>query len=162
MFKIVESELPKAELIIIGDGPDRKFCEDYVSTNNLKNVKLLGNLSYEDTLGHIAESTMIVQPSNEEAFGRVIMEGYQFEKPAVAHSIGHFPRYIENGKNGILVPPGNPEKFAQAVLKLAHDKKLRNKMGKNGKKFLEEQPTWNDLAGDVYKIYKDLWDKGDK
>lgn len=158
-FKIVQGKLPDAELTVIGDGPDMGFCEDFIARNGLKNVKLTGNLSYEETIEHIANTDIIAQPSREEAFGRVVLEGFQFRKPTVAHKIDHLAITITHGKNGMLVEPGKPEDFAAAIIELAQNSKLRDKLGKRGFDDLKKYPGWDELADDMYQLYIDIYNE---
>jgi glycosyltransferase involved in cell wall biosynthesis len=158
-FKIVSKESEDIQLSLIGDGPDRTYCERFIENNNLKKIYLMGKLDYESTLRHINESDIIVLPSKLEAQGRAIIEGYQFSKPAIGTRVGGVPELIKHNKTGLLVDPEEPNELANVILKLAHDPELRKKMGKNGYEFLKTMPTWQDLADDIYNQYLDIWEK---
>jgi glycosyltransferase involved in cell wall biosynthesis len=158
-FKIASLEKEDISLSLIGDGPDRQYCERFILENDLKNINILGRLDYSSTMEHIDESDIIVLPSKLEAQGRAIIEGYQFSKPAIGTKVGGIPELIEHGKTGLLVEPEQPNELAKAILKLANDPKLRQELGKNGFEFLKTMPTWQDLADDIYKEYIDIWQR---
>ncbi len=158
-FEIVTKTRQDITLSLVGDGPDRKFCEEFIKEHQLKNVHILGRLDYEATLKQIYNSDIIVIPSKLEAQGRAITEGYLFSKPAIGTKIGGIPELIKDGETGILVEPENPQELAKAILKLAGDKELRLRLGKNGSKFLESMPTWQNLAEDIYHEYVEMCKK---
>ena len=164
-FKIIEEKKANGEvtlkgsisLTLIGDGPDRSYCQEYIKSNRLKNIKLAGSQDYPTTLHRIGECDIVVLPSREEANPRVVLEAFQFGKPVIATRVGGTPELITNNENGLLVASESPLELANAILELAGDPELRNKLGENGKRFLESMPTWEDLADDIYKEYLSMY-----
>ena len=61
----------------------------------------------------------------------VVLEAGLAGLPVVASNVGGVPEIIENGKDGLLVPPANPEELAKAIKKLIGDKNLRENLAKN-------------------------------
>ena len=61
----------------------------------------------------------------------VIMEAYEFGLPVIAYHMGNMDLIIDDGKTGYLPEAFDTHKFAQAMLKLAHDDELRQKMSIN-------------------------------
>ena len=102
---------------------------------------------------------LVLSSASDEGNPRVILESFQFSRPVIATAAGGTPELIEDGENGLLPPPKNPEEFANAILRLSRDPKLREKLGRNGKKFLDKLPTWDDLARDIHEIYEDIWSR---
>ncbi|MFO8050916.1 MAG: glycosyltransferase family 4 protein [Thermoplasmatota archaeon] len=160
-MRIVQERDPSIKLTIVGEGGMRKELEEYMEKNDLRNVELRGFVEdYHDVLRMMAGSDILVLSSaSDEGNPRVILESFQFERPVIVTAAGGTPELIEDGKNGLLLPPREPEPFAEAILKLAHDGKLRKKLGKAGKRFLEKLPTWDDLADEIYEVYRDIWDR---
>lgn len=68
-----------------------------------------------------------------EPFGRVILEGMALGKPVIATDIGGVLELVEDGVTGRLVPPGDPEALATALLELLGDTGLRERLGSNGR-----------------------------
>ncbi|MEA3558219.1 MAG: glycosyltransferase family 4 protein [Candidatus Thermoplasmatota archaeon] len=160
-MKIVQEKDPSIRLTIVGEGGMRGELESYIKENGLENTKLRGFIEdYHDVLKIMAGSDILVLSSaSDEGNPRVILESFQFERPVIATAAGGTPELIEDGENGLLLPPKEPELFAEAILKLSHDAKLRKKLGKGGKRFLDRLPTWDDLAEDIYKVYSDIWER---
>jgi glycosyltransferase involved in cell wall biosynthesis len=69
------------------------------------------------TLSSLSEGTSIT-----------LLEAMASGKPVVVTNVGGNPSVVEQGVNGILVPAGEPDLLAQALLKLASDSKLRQSM----------------------------------
>ena len=61
----------------------------------------------------------------------VIMEAFEFGLPVIAYHMGAMDLIIDDGKTGFLPEAFDPHKFAQAMLKLAHDEELRARMSAN-------------------------------
>jgi glycosyltransferase involved in cell wall biosynthesis len=82
---------------------------------------------------------IVVDAAWEEAFGMVVIEPMVFGRPVVATNAGGIPEIIENGVNGILVPPKNHEALADAVLTLVFDESLRSRLGENAQRIVSER-----------------------
>ena len=157
-FKIIESKRDDVHLTLIGEGGLEDETKAYIADNNLKNITMIRRLDeYTDLLNEMANTDILVLSSRYgEGNPRVFLEVFQFSKPVVATTAGGTPDVITDGENGLLVPPEDPKAFAKAVLKLVNDKKLRRKLGKNGKKFVDTIPSWYDLANEFYDEYLNI------
>lgn len=157
-FKIISSKRKNVYLTVIGEGGMKDELHQYIKDNKLDRVTMIDRIDeYSDLVRRMAECDILVLSSRAaEGNPRVILESFQFERPVVATAAGGTPELIENEVNGMLVEIENPEKFAEAVIKLVDDPKLRKKVGKNGRKFLERIPSWEDLAEEMYGEYISL------
>ena len=86
---------------------------------------------------------IFVLPSLKEGLPYVILEAGLARLPVIASSVGGIPEIIENGKDGLLVPPANSKELATAIKKLVGNKTLRENLAKNlrekySKNFLEK------------------------
>ncbi len=151
-FKLASYQSNNISLKIIGGGPMRSYCEDFINENHL-NAKLLGILNHGKTLEEIYNSDIVVMASRTESYGRVIMEAFEFEKPVIATKVGGIPQLLKDGENGMLVEPCDPSGLADAMLKLSKDKALREELGKNGKKSLMEMPTFEEISKNILDFY---------
>ena len=76
-------------------------------------------------------SSVFLLPSRWEGWPMVIMEAFEFGLPVIAFHTGAMDLIIDDGKTGFLPEAFDVDKFAQAMLKLAHDDELRRKMSRN-------------------------------
>ena len=148
------SEKSDMELIIIGDGPDRKELEDMAGSLP---VDFTGELPYRETLKKIAASHALVLPSHEEANPRVILEAYSVSVPVIATDVGGVSEEVTDGRTGILVPPDDVDELSTALLKMASERDMLDEMGSEGRRFLKGLPDWNELSETIYENYLEMW-----
>ena len=72
--------------------------------------------------------------------------------PIVASNISGISDVVKNGENGLLVPVGNSDALADAIIYLIENEAVREKMGKNGKEKIEEY-SWQKIAKETEKVY---------
>jgi glycosyltransferase involved in cell wall biosynthesis len=158
-FKKVLNEIKDSYLVLVGDGDmvseyKKLSKESGISTN----VIFTGFILEDELIDYYKSSDIVVLPSTtvQEGFGMVLIEGNACEKPVIGTKIGGIQYVIKNGKTGLLVPPKDSEALANSIIKLLKDKKLAGKMGKNGKKLVEEKYNWDHLAEMTEKVYTEL------
>lgn len=103
------------EIVIIGGGGEKNRLTEMIRKSDLTDcVRLLGQVSNEEKIKILQQSTFYVHPSLYENFGVVLIEAMAAGKPVVSTDCGA-PREIINETNGILVPIRNPEKLAEGM-----------------------------------------------
>jgi len=93
--------------------------------------------------------------SEQEAFGRIIIEAQSSGVPCVATNVGGIPEIIEDGKTGLLCERSNPADIAKKVLTFYRDMSLRNKFAENARKSVEEKYTLNEMMDGTLKVYRE-------
>lgn len=112
-------------LLVVGDGPERdplKVLADGLPVHFLGYRKDLGAIFRDAT-------DLLLAPSRQEAFGRVIIEAAFAGVPAVGARVDGIPEAIEEGVTGLLVATESPDELAAAIGRLAEDGPLRTRMG---------------------------------
>ena len=117
-LKIIREKVP-AQVIFMGS-------EDPITGSQIKKRIRLLNLDnyvhfytpqpYDKVPPYYKAADIIVIPSLSESFGLTILENMALGNVVVASDVGGVPDLIENGKNGILVPPADPKKLADAII----------------------------------------------
>jgi len=126
--------LPKdmARLVVIGDGPDRAALERQITKLGLTNrVQLLGYVSDDQKLAALRAADIFALVSEHEGFGLVYLEAAAQALPIVAGTVGGQLDFLEHGRTGWLVPPGDVEALTHALMSLATQPELRHQMGQN-------------------------------
>lgn len=133
-FSEVVRVVPAAKLVVAGEGPERRKMETIAGNLEVMSyVRLCGFVENVSPLYALAD--ILVQPSlpGYESFSNSALEAMSFGLPVVATTCGGFPELIADGKNGLLVPPGDVEKTAGAIIRLAKDETLRKRLGESGR-----------------------------
>ena len=122
------SEGSKAELVLVGDGPDRPAASDLVRKLGLgRRVRFLGE---RDALPELlAPADVFVLASAEESFGLSALEAMACGVPVVATRVGGVPEVIEDGKSGLLAPAEDLAAFAERLRELLFDRDRARSMG---------------------------------
>lgn len=99
---------------------------------------------------------LLVLPSHNEPFGRVLIEAMSVGKAVVATQSGGAPEIVEPEETGLLVPPEDPEALAQALVRLLHDDDLRARLGQAGQKRAGEKFDVRRVVKQVESIYVEV------
>jgi L-malate glycosyltransferase len=120
------------------------------------NVVYCTDRSWEDAMHIIKSSEVVVVPSRMESLPTTIKEAFFLNVPVVGTNVGGIPELITNNETGILVPPENPDKLAQAVNELLSDKQKAEKLAVNGNTFVKNNMTWDVILPKYIKFYENL------
>jgi glycosyltransferase involved in cell wall biosynthesis len=123
--------------LVIGDGREKERIHELVAQLGLDElVDLRGYVS--DLIGAFRELDILVIPSLQESFGMVAVEAMAMGIPVVASRVGGLPEVIQDGVTGVLVPPANPRKLADAIGNLMDNPEVRFQMGQSGRARVRE------------------------
>ena len=88
-------------LLICGNGPEEKWCKDYVNKNRINNIKFLGNISHDDLMKLISQSMCLLYPTKYyETFGLSIVEAYSVGTPSIVADFGNAGSLVEDKMTG--------------------------------------------------------------
>lgn len=122
----------KGRLILAGDGPMRSNMEDLVRSLGIEaQAQLLGHRSDVPDLMGAADTLLLT--SRSEAQSQALTQGIGLGLPAVATAVGGVPEVVMHERTGLLVPAGNPDAVASALIRLAADPDLRRRLGNAGR-----------------------------
>ena len=146
-------EVPDAFYVIIGRGDDTERLKQIAKHFNVENkVIFKENIETDTLISFYNLCDLFILPSIKEGFGIVFLEAMYFSKACIGADAGGIPEVIKNGETGILCNPNNIQELSQSVIKLLKDDKLRNEMGKSGKKRLEEYFTFEKFKLNLQNI----------
>lgn len=125
-FKTISQKIPKAELIICGDGPSKSYLKQL---SNGYNVDFKGYVSLEEKMKLYASTWIFASPSLMEGFGITWIEAGYFKLPVVVYDIG-----IDtvDSSCAALVELNNISGLTDKIYELLTNKDLRCKMGEEG------------------------------
>ena len=102
------------------------------------------------------ETDIFLMPSRIDAYGIAHLEAWASGKPVIGANIGATPEVIRNNVDGLLVEFNNYEDIANKVVTLLKNERLSDKMGQEGKKKVQENLSWYDVAKKTHQVYMEL------
>lgn len=143
---------PNSPLLIVGDGTIKEELVKLAQRVGVSNkVIFTGMVLYRKVPLYINASDICVLPATRELNERIgssalkLCEYMACGKPVVASRFSGF-EMIEDNETGILVQPEDPPELATAIVRLLQDEELRKEMGKNGRRYVVENRSWESVA----------------
>lgn len=131
-FKIFMKENKDWNLIIVGEGKERKNLEKQIKKNNLESRVYLEHAT-NNVKKYFLNSSTFLLPSRWEGFGMVVLEALETGVPVIAFDINAMREIFGDSKAKILVEQNNIEEYAKAMLKIAENDEYRKTLGRNAK-----------------------------
>jgi glycosyltransferase involved in cell wall biosynthesis len=152
---VVAKDLPGTKFVVAGDGSLKKSLEKLSLELGLKEkIKFLG--WQDNSLEIISVLDILVQPSLNEAVGRVLLEAQALGVAVVASRTGGIPEIVKDEVAGILVEPGDHQAIAQALSELLKNDRLRNEMAIAGRDWVRDNFDSRKMVDNIKDIYKRL------
>jgi len=120
------------------------------------NVVYCTNRSWKDAMHIIKSSRMVVVPSRMESLPTTVKEAFYLNVPVIGSDVGGIPELIKHNETGLIVPPENPSKLAEAVNELLSDKEKSKKLAANGNNFIKNNMTWDVILPKYVEFYEEL------
>ncbi len=155
---LVARNNPNVLFDVAGKGPSRKLIEDRIKELGIEdNIKLTGFVPDELLPVYYNAADYFVLPSaSGEGLPLVLFEAMACGLPVIATTVGGTPEIISHMKNGVLVPPRNPEAMAEALSKLLAEEKLGPTIGEEAKKNVENRFTWEENLRQLKGVYNEF------
>lgn len=151
------------QYIIAGDGPLRKNLEDLASELKIKNhIRFLGAVEQDEVLKLYQQAHIFILPSvtasngDREGQALVLQEAQAFGLPVISTFHNGIPEGILDGKSGFLVPERDIDALAKKLEFLIEHPEIWPKMGKYGRKFVEEKYDSKKLNQRLVELYQKL------
>ncbi|WP_162605033.1 glycosyltransferase [Geomonas terrae] len=141
-FRFVADRRIKSKLIIIGEEETeyKKFLLELISQLHLEEYVIF--IGFREDMPDVFKSlNLVVVASLAEPFGRTTIEAMAAGKPVIATNTGASPEIVLDGVTGLLVPPGAPEKMADAIFKVLGNATLAKEMGEAGRQRVQTEFT---------------------
>ncbi len=154
-WKDVSPEFPDARLILLGEGPSRQNL-----VASAENLGIAGTVRFEgrvdDVPDRLRSADIFVLPSLQEGMPNSLLEAMASGLPAIATRIGGVLDLVEDGVDGRLVEPGNPEMFAAAMRDLIGDPAKRERYGGAAAERISRTHSLESRAAQYQALYEVL------
>ena len=123
-FAEVRRQRGDARLVVVGDGEERGALIGLAEELGLRErVRFAG--WRDDVFGTLSALDIFAFPSLNEGMGKALVEAMYMGLPCVATRVGGIPEAVEDGRTGLLCPPGDPASLAEALFRMLTDRPLR-------------------------------------
>jgi glycosyltransferase involved in cell wall biosynthesis len=149
------SEVPDAVFALAGEGPERSRLEGLAERLGVADrVRFLGRR--EDVPELLATCDVFALPSLYEGTSLAVLEAMAARRAVVSSAIGGTEELIDDGRSGLLVPPGDAGALSAALRRLLGDPGLREQLAGHARERVERDFTRAGMAGRVGAVYGEL------
>ncbi len=146
---------------LIGDGDEREKILALIDELGLTSTsRWLGTQPHHVVLEHFRTADLFIlgcevaSDGDRDGIPNVLLESMAMEVPVVVTDISAIPELVQDGKTGLLVPPGHPRKMAEAMLRLLTDVKLRKRITAAARQRVAEAFDNRQLIRDLAELYE--------
>jgi len=155
--KMLDARGVNFTLQIIGEGPLEKALRKLVKELGLsERITFLGKLQRRLLGNYYQTADVTCIPSLSEPLGLVVLEALVSATPVVGSDVGGIPFIIENGKNGLIVPPGDPRSIADAIEKLNSNRQKLRVLTHSAASFFDSRFSWLGVGRQIGEILNDI------
>jgi L-malate glycosyltransferase len=137
------------DLLFLCIGPETNYSKElwrHLPSDLKDHVAVIDEVSEGEKHGLIRESEMLILMSTTESFGIVLLEAWLHGKPVIGARAGALQAVIQDGKDGLLVEPGNHVELATTIEFLLDNPALCSTLGANGRSKTLTEYNWDRLA----------------
>ncbi len=145
----------------MGEGPWRETIRRAAENRGLHQVvTFAGRVSEDDLHGYYGSCDIFVLPAvvdskgDTEGLGVVLLEALRFERPVIGSDVGGIPDIVRPGETGWLVPPGDPEALAAAILEIADDPDQARRIARQGRAYAARRFSLERITEELTSVYR--------
>ena len=151
---IVREKVPGARLVIVGAGDRRRALEALTRSMGLDDaVQFTGFVSEAEKLRLLTRAEVAAYPSSKEGWGITVIEANACGVPVVAARVPGLRDAVVDGETGVLVPLGDREAMARALIDLLHDRERRERLAGNAVA-RSRLYTWENTARETLRLIR--------
>jgi starch synthase len=146
------------QVVLCASAPDTPEIEERLrrAVPRHPNVLWINEMAPVDVVVQLySHAAVFACPSVYEPFGLINLEAMACETPVVASAVGGILEVVEDGKTGLLVPPGHPDELAAALGRVLENPALGRSLGQAGRRRIEAQFSWASVAERTEHVYAD-------
>lgn len=138
--------------LVVGEGPNLEHLRTLATQLGAGGLVTFAGFRPELT-PYVAAMDVFVAPSLKESLPLAVLEAMSLRRATVASRVGDLPHVIEDGKNGLLIPPGDVEALCAAIRQLAADQAVRARMGAEARATIVARYSAEAMSRRLEEIY---------
>jgi glycosyltransferase involved in cell wall biosynthesis len=162
----VLKDYPDARVMLVGDGAKRQAMEQLARELDIKQAVIFtGMVAHTDVPRYMAAADIAVVPYpllDQDIWlsPLKLFEYLATGSAIIASDVGQLSEWIDDGRNGLLVPPGDVPAFAASIERLIHDPDLRSRLGQSAREDAIEKHSWDRYLSDLEDLYYSVLAEG--
>ena len=153
----VLQEVPAARFVIVGEGALEPSLKGQARRLGVSDRITFPGFR-KDIPSFLSLFQVFVMPSHMEGLGTAILDALAMGLPVVATTAGGIPEMVKDGKNGLLVPPGDPEALSRAIISLLEDPKRARSLGRAGFDTVSREFSLERMVEQTRQLYREVLD----
>ncbi len=134
LLPALKNEIPDINLVLIGEGPERKNIEQQLKNCEYKDkIKFIPSLDQNKLWQYMEASDLFVLYTGYEGLPHIVIEAMMIGLPIITTRVGGNIEVIKNKDNGILVDHGNENELKNAIIRFSKDKEFSRQLAENAK-----------------------------
>lgn len=146
---------PRARVVVLGEGPDRRDLEARIQDRGLDGTVLLAGFQ-DDIWPALAAADVVCLPSKSEGLPNALLEAMASGRPVVATAVGGVPEVVDSGQDGVLVEPGDAGRLAEEIARILDDAELARRLGEAARRTIERDFGAKSAVAKYGAFYQDL------
>lgn len=159
----VGRRFPEVRFVVIGDTSPAERSYFYLLTGLAERLGIRDRVVFTglrtDVPDLLSSAAVAVMPSLNEALPNALLESMAAGAPVVATRVGGTPEAVQDGVNGLLVPPGDSAALAQAVTRLLSDSELAVRLGRCGRESVHRRFSMEQMVQATERLYDTLLER---
>jgi len=158
--RTVIDRCPNVRFLLIGDGILRPEFEQDIRRQNMQKHFLFTGLVPPDKVPELIHATdIVVHASLWEGLARVLPQALIAGKPVISYDVDGAREVVLPGETGFLLPPQSVDELAEAIVTLAEDSELRQRLGSTGRARFTEQFRHETMTRRIREVYAEVLDQ---
>jgi glycosyltransferase involved in cell wall biosynthesis len=144
---------PRLHLIVAGEFYEgRRAADEAIERLGIRDrVTLLDRYIPDDDVPlYFSAADVVVQPYRSATQSGVVQTAFQFGRPVIVTDVGALSRMVENGRDGLVVPPADPEALSAAVERFFDEEGLALRLTR-GAAAAEDRMTWTEFTARLFE-----------
>jgi glycosyltransferase involved in cell wall biosynthesis len=156
-LRLVRQEIPSLRFRVIGDGPERKRLESLSTQLRLADcITWHGSIEHQQMPQHLRAADLYVALTLSDSTSVSLLEAMACGAFPIVSDLPANQEWIQAGKNGYLIAPGDSEALARAISQAAHDPRLRQRAAKANREAIVQRANWQANMTMVEQAYCSL------
>ncbi len=151
---LVLASLPTAQLMIVGEGPDKARLQGIAEELGLS-LHVRFDSIVNQTADILGAFDVFVMPSLQEGLGLSVMEAQAAGIAVIASNVGGLPDLVKDGHTGFLVKPADAQALAQAIVRMLNNPAQAQLMAKQARIQVETNFDSKEMTLQVIKLYEE-------